>query len=149
MAWPRSPRNGPGLEARPSVVVLSEFGRTFRQNGNGGTDHGHGSVYWVLGGGLRGGRIVGDQAACDAGRAFPEPRLPRAQRLPRGAGGLADAPVWLECQSEPAGLRGRDPERPRLVVRPCQRSVTSRAASRACARVCAGACPGAVPSRRC
>ncbi|MBX4378843.1 DUF1501 domain-containing protein, partial [Mycobacterium tuberculosis] len=28
------------------VVVLSEFGRTFRENGNRGTDHGHGSVYW-------------------------------------------------------------------------------------------------------
>ena len=32
------------------VVVLSEFGRTFRENGNRGTDHGHGTVYWVLGG---------------------------------------------------------------------------------------------------
>lgn len=43
------------------VVVVSEFGRTFRENGNGGTDHGHGSVYWVLGGGIRGGRVAGDQ----------------------------------------------------------------------------------------
>jgi uncharacterized protein (DUF1501 family) len=43
------------------VVVLSEFGRTFRENGNRGTDHGHGSVYWVAGGGVRGGRIAGDQ----------------------------------------------------------------------------------------
>lgn len=43
------------------VVVLSEFGRTFRENGNRGTDHGHGSVYWVLGGGLKGGRIAGPQ----------------------------------------------------------------------------------------
>jgi len=43
------------------VVVLSEFGRTFRENGNRGTDHGHGSVYWVLGGAVRGGRIVGEQ----------------------------------------------------------------------------------------
>ena len=32
------------------VVVISEFGRTFRENGNRGTDHGHGTVYWVLGG---------------------------------------------------------------------------------------------------
>ncbi len=46
-----------------TVVVLSEFGRTFRENGNRGTDHGHGSVYWVLGGGVRGGRIVGEQVA--------------------------------------------------------------------------------------
>src|SRR5271155_5870516 len=43
------------------VVVLSEFGRTFRENGNRGTDHGHGSVYWVLGGGVRGGRVAGEQ----------------------------------------------------------------------------------------
>jgi uncharacterized protein (DUF1501 family) len=43
------------------VVVVSEFGRTFRENGNRGTDHGHGSVYWVLGGGVHGGRIAGDQ----------------------------------------------------------------------------------------
>ncbi|MDE2253186.1 MAG: DUF1501 domain-containing protein [Betaproteobacteria bacterium] len=43
------------------VVVLSEFGRTFRENGNRGTDHGHGTVYWVLGGAVRGGRIVGEQ----------------------------------------------------------------------------------------
>ncbi|WP_297912663.1 DUF1501 domain-containing protein [Thiomonas sp.] len=46
-----------------TVVVLSEFGRTFRENGNRGTDHGHGSVYWVLGGGVRGGRIRGEQVA--------------------------------------------------------------------------------------
>jgi uncharacterized protein (DUF1501 family) len=45
------------------VVVISEFGRTFRENGNRGTDHGHGSVYWVLGGSVRGGRIAGDQVA--------------------------------------------------------------------------------------
>ncbi|RZL94497.1 MAG: DUF1501 domain-containing protein [Variovorax sp.] len=47
------------------VVVLSEFGRTFRENGNGGTDHGHGTVYWLLGGGLSaqaGGRVIGEQA---------------------------------------------------------------------------------------
>ncbi len=43
------------------VFVLSEFGRTFRENGNAGTDHGHGSVYWVLGGRINGGRIAGEQ----------------------------------------------------------------------------------------
>jgi uncharacterized protein (DUF1501 family) len=43
------------------VVVISEFGRTFRENGNKGTDHGHGSTYWVLGGGIRGGAVVGPQ----------------------------------------------------------------------------------------
>jgi uncharacterized protein (DUF1501 family) len=43
------------------VVVISEFGRTFRENGDHGTDHGHGSVYWVMGGGVNGGRIHGEQ----------------------------------------------------------------------------------------
>jgi uncharacterized protein (DUF1501 family) len=43
------------------VVVVSEFGRTFRENGNRGTDHGHGSVYWVLGGSISGGRVAGEQ----------------------------------------------------------------------------------------
>jgi uncharacterized protein (DUF1501 family) len=43
------------------VVVISEFGRTFRENGDRGTDHGHGSVYWVMGGSVNGGRIHGEQ----------------------------------------------------------------------------------------
>lgn len=46
-----------------TVVVISEFGRTFRENGNKGTDHGHGTVYWVMGGNVRGGRIAGKQVA--------------------------------------------------------------------------------------
>jgi uncharacterized protein (DUF1501 family) len=51
-----------GTEWRNTVVVVvSEFGRTFRENGNRGTDHGHGSVYWVLGGAVAGGRIAGEQ----------------------------------------------------------------------------------------
>jgi uncharacterized protein (DUF1501 family) len=46
-----------------TVVVLSEFGRTFRENGDHGTDHGHGTVHWVLGGKVAGGRIAGNQLA--------------------------------------------------------------------------------------
>lgn len=44
-----------------TVVVISEFGRTFKENGKQGTDHGHGSVYWVLGGSVKGGRVLGEQ----------------------------------------------------------------------------------------
>lgn len=43
------------------VVVVSEFGRTFRENGSRGTDHGHGGAWWLLGGAVRGGRIAGEQ----------------------------------------------------------------------------------------
>ncbi len=42
-------------------MVISEFGRTFRENGDKGTDHGHGTVHWVLGGQVAGGRIAGEQ----------------------------------------------------------------------------------------
>jgi uncharacterized protein (DUF1501 family) len=52
------------------VVVISEFGRTFRENGDRGTDHGHGSVYWVMGGGTNGGRIIGDQVRIDHSSLF-------------------------------------------------------------------------------
>ncbi len=39
------------------ILVISEFGRTVHENGNGGTDHGHGNVMWVMGGPVRGRRI--------------------------------------------------------------------------------------------
>jgi uncharacterized protein (DUF1501 family) len=42
------------------VVVISEFGRTVRENGDGGTDHGHGNVMWLAGGAVRGGRVYGE-----------------------------------------------------------------------------------------
>ena len=41
------------------LVTMSEFGRTVREDGNSGTDHGHGSVMTVLGGPVRGGHIYG------------------------------------------------------------------------------------------
>ena len=43
-----------------TIVVMSEFGRTAKQNGNGGTDHGHGNVMWLLGGKIAGGKVYGD-----------------------------------------------------------------------------------------
>lgn len=42
------------------VVVFSEFGRTVKENGTAGTDHGHGGVMFLLGGPVRGGRVAGD-----------------------------------------------------------------------------------------
>lgn len=42
------------------IVVMSEFGRTLRENGTGGTDHGHGNTMWLLGGAVRGGRVYAD-----------------------------------------------------------------------------------------
>ena len=50
---------GPRME-RTTIVLMSEFGRTVRENGNDGTDHGHGGAMVVIGGGVKGGRIHGD-----------------------------------------------------------------------------------------
>jgi uncharacterized protein (DUF1501 family) len=41
------------------VVSMTEFGRTARQNGNGGTDHGHAGVMFVMGGPVKGGKVYG------------------------------------------------------------------------------------------
>ena len=41
------------------VLTMSEFGRTIRENGNAGTDHGHATAMFVLGGPVRGGRVAG------------------------------------------------------------------------------------------
>ncbi len=48
------------LTADTLILVMSEFGRTVRENGNGGTDHGHGNVMWALGGTVAGGKVYGD-----------------------------------------------------------------------------------------
>jgi uncharacterized protein (DUF1501 family) len=41
------------------LVTMSEFGRTARENGNNGTDHGHGDAMFVMGGPVRGGKVYG------------------------------------------------------------------------------------------
>jgi len=43
-----------------AIVVMSEFGRTVHENGDGGTDHGHGNVMWILGGAIKGGKVYGE-----------------------------------------------------------------------------------------
>ena len=58
------------------VIVVSEFGRTFRENGDRGTDHGHGSAYWVLGGGIKGGQIAGRQLAMTQANLFQDRDYP-------------------------------------------------------------------------
>ena len=70
------------------VVVLSEFGRTFRENGNRGTDHGHGSVYWVLGGSVKGGRIAGEQQRLERADLFQDRDYPVLNDYRAVLGGL-------------------------------------------------------------
>jgi len=70
------------------VVVLSEFGRTFRENGNRGTDHGHGTVYWVLGGTVNGGAILGEQRPVSRGTLFQDRDYPVLNDYRAVLGGL-------------------------------------------------------------
>jgi uncharacterized protein (DUF1501 family) len=42
------------------VLTMSEFGRTAQQNGNNGTDHGHGNAMFAIGNSVRGGKVYGD-----------------------------------------------------------------------------------------
>lgn len=48
-----------------NLVTMSEFGRTARENGTGGTDHGHANVMFVLGGHIRGGKVYGKWPGLD------------------------------------------------------------------------------------
>jgi uncharacterized protein (DUF1501 family) len=52
------------------IVTMSEFGRTVEENGNGGTDHGHGSMMMVLGGPVAGGKVYGDWPGLEKEQLF-------------------------------------------------------------------------------
>ena len=70
------------------VVVVSEFGRTFRENGDHGTDHGHGTVYWVLGGAINGGTIAGQQQRVERSTLFQDRDYPVLNDYRAVLGGL-------------------------------------------------------------
>ncbi len=52
------------------LVTMSEFGRTARENGNRGTDHGHANVMFIIGGPVRGGRVYGKWPGLSADRLY-------------------------------------------------------------------------------
>ncbi len=52
------------------VLTMSEFGRTVRENGNAGTDHGHATAMLVLGGSVNGGRVLGKWPGLDPAQRF-------------------------------------------------------------------------------
>jgi uncharacterized protein (DUF1501 family) len=71
---------------RTVVVCITEFGRTVAPNGTGGTDHGTASMTLVLGGAVKGGRILGDWVGRDR---HPQRAEGRAARPPRHRRGTA------------------------------------------------------------
>ncbi len=55
-----------------TVVTMSEFGRTVKENGDRGTDHGHANAMFVLGGHVRGGRVYGDWPGLEREQLYEE-----------------------------------------------------------------------------
>ena len=53
-----------------TLVTMSEFGRTVKENGNRGTDHGHANVMLLLGGGVAGGKVYGRWPGLDASHLY-------------------------------------------------------------------------------
>lgn len=53
-----------------TLVTMSEFGRTVRENGNRGTDHGHANVMLLLGGGVKGGKVYGRWPGLDSSHLY-------------------------------------------------------------------------------
>jgi len=53
-----------------TLVTMSEFGRTVKENGNRGTDHGHANVMLLLGGGVAGGKVYGKWPGLDASHLY-------------------------------------------------------------------------------
>ena len=97
--------------ADSTVVVISEFGRTFKENGNRGTDHGHGTVYWVLGGAVRGGRIAGEQLALSPASLFQSRDYPVLNEYRATLGGIFARLYGLSATQQErvfAGVRSRD-----------------------------------------
>ena len=92
------------------VVVVSEFGRTFRENGNRGTDHGHGSVYWVLGGSVNGGKVRGEQVRVEQPTLFQNRDYPVLNEYRALFGGLLARMYGLNAAQVDRifGTQGRD-----------------------------------------
>ncbi len=57
---------------KTAVVVMTEFGRTARENGTGGTDHGTGGLMITAGGAVRGGRVIGDWPGLESGALYED-----------------------------------------------------------------------------
>jgi uncharacterized protein (DUF1501 family) len=83
--------------SQTAVLVMTEFGRTARINGTGGTDHGTSGVAFLLGGAVRGGRVLTDWPGLSPGRLFENRDLAPTMDLRRVAKGLLAGHLGLEA----------------------------------------------------
>jgi len=103
---------GPTEWRRTRVAIMSEFGRTVRENGTRGTDHGHGGLFMLAGGSIAGGRMIGDF------KGLAEPMLNEKRDLPVLADwrALLAACLAETCGINDAALNSVFPGRPRMVL---------------------------------
>ncbi|MBZ0188827.1 MAG: DUF1501 domain-containing protein [Candidatus Obscuribacterales bacterium] len=81
---------GLGSQYKDTVImVVSEFGRTVSENGNGGTDHGHGNVMFVMGGGVQGGKVYGNWSGLAKAKLFEGRDLPVTTDFRSAIGSIA------------------------------------------------------------
>jgi uncharacterized protein (DUF1501 family) len=74
--------------AQTAVLAMTEFGRTVRVNGTRGTDHGTGTVAFIVGGAVAGGRVVADWPGLGAGKLLEDRDLQPTRDLRAIAKGL-------------------------------------------------------------
>ena len=93
---------------RTAVLVVTEFGRTVRVNGTGGTDHGTGGVAFLLGGAVAGGRVAGDWPGLAEGRLFQGRDLAPTTDLRGLAKGLLRDHLRLPAQAVARAFPGSE-----------------------------------------
>ena len=69
-----------------------------KENGKRGTDHGHGTAYWVLGGAVQGGRVLGEQVAVNQQSLFQDRDFPVLNEYRATLGGLLARLYGLNAQ---------------------------------------------------
>lgn len=97
---------------RTAVLVVTEFGRTVRGNGTGGTDHGTGGVAFVLGGAVAGGKVGGDWPGLAQARLFENRDLAPTTDLRSLAKGLLRDHLGLPAQAVARAFPGSEAAAP-------------------------------------
>ena len=100
--------------AKTAVLVMTEFGRTVRANGTGGTDHGTGSVAFVVGGAVAGGRVLANWPGLADGQLLEGRDLQPSIDLRSIAKGLLSAHLGLNAAALAQAFPGSEGAPPLL-----------------------------------
>jgi uncharacterized protein (DUF1501 family) len=97
---------------RTVVMVMTEFGRTARMNGTKGTDHGTGTVSFVAGGAVAGGKVVANWPGLGPGRLFEDRDLAPTADIRSVAAGILTAHLGLDQAALTSVFPGGEPAQP-------------------------------------